>query len=51
MNVKENLWNILRTEYGISSVQELNDAIKKQKRIDISIFCSEPEKRKEEMTA
>lgn len=45
MNRKEILWKILREEYGINSMKELDDAIKKQKKIDISIFCAKPVKK------
>lgn len=36
---------ILKNEYGISTVAELNEALKALGHIDISIFCSERTKR------
>ena len=41
MNDVQTLWEILKTEYGIESIEELDKAIEKQKRIDISILCVE----------
>ena len=37
---KEELMRILWEEYGISSSEELEDAIRKQGRMDISVFVS-----------
>lgn len=44
MSSTERLWEILKTEYNISTVSELEEAIKKQNKIDISVFCMEREK-------
>ena len=41
VNDVQTLWEILKTEYGIESIEELDKAIEKQKRIDISILCVE----------
>lgn len=38
---------ILRDEYGISSEKELNEAIARLGKIDISPFCVEVRKKKE----
>lgn len=35
---KEKLMKILRERYGITSVTELDDAIREQRQIDISVF-------------
>lgn len=35
---KEKLIKILREQYGITSATELDDAIRKQRQIDISVF-------------
>ena len=43
MNRSEAIWEILKTEYGITSPKELLEAIEKQPRIDISVFCKEKE--------
>lgn len=37
---KEKLMRILLEKYGIATASELEDAIKKQPRIDISIFVA-----------
>lgn len=37
---KEKLMNILRDQYGITSAGELDEALRKQRRIDISAFVS-----------
>lgn len=36
----ERIQRILRDEYGLTSVEELNDALEKQKPLDIGIFVS-----------
>ena len=43
MNVKEKVLRILRTEYGINSITELESAIKSLGGIDISVFCAKLE--------
>lgn len=37
---KEKLMRILLEQYGISSSEELDDAIRKQGRIDVSVFVT-----------
>lgn len=37
---KEKLMRILWEQYGISSSEELDDAIRKQGRIDVSVFVT-----------
>ena len=37
---KEELMRILLEQYGISSSEELDDAIRKQGRIDVSVFVT-----------
>ena len=39
MNRTEILREILKTEYGINSMEELDRAIKKQRKLDITVFC------------
>lgn len=39
MSLADSLWSILKEEYGISTIQELEEAIKNQKRLDITAFC------------
>ena len=41
MDKKERMVAILKNDYGISSMEELNRAIAKLGALDISIFCSE----------
>lgn len=36
----ERIQKILRDEYGLTSVEELNNALKRQKSLDIGIFVS-----------
>lgn len=43
---KEELMRILWEQYGISSSEELEDAIRKQGRMDISAFVSREHERK-----
>lgn len=33
------LWDYLKEEFGITTMEELDMAIAKQKRLDISLFC------------
>jgi hypothetical protein len=39
MNLKERLAAELKTNYGIDSISDINEAIARQGKIDISIFC------------
>lgn len=41
MDRKEKLVSILRNDYGINSMAEMNKAIAKLGLVDISIFCSD----------
>lgn len=45
-NKREQLAKILREEYGITTVRELDEAISKLGTIDLSIFCVKPESSK-----
>ncbi len=42
MDEKRRILEILKNEYGISTNKQLNDAIKKQGYLDISVFCKKP---------
>ena len=42
MSLLEDIMEILRKEYGINSPAELDEALAKQERIDISPFCTPP---------
>ena len=44
MELLDDLLKILREEYGIKSPAELDAALAKQQRIDISMFCTLPKK-------
>lgn len=41
MSVLEALREMLLTDYGIASTEDLVNAIRKQGRVDISVFCKE----------
>lgn len=46
MDRKSELARILREEYGIESMEDLNRAIRELPKVDISVFCG-PIKEKE----
>ncbi len=39
MDRTDALWEVLRTEFGIDTEAELDEAIRRQGKLDISIFC------------
>lgn len=39
MDKAKELAEILKNEYGITNMEQLNRAIREQERIDIGIFC------------
>ena len=39
MGKYDEMFEILKNEYGITTKEQLDAALKKQKRLDISIFC------------
>lgn len=41
MDTESALWEMLKNDYGISTVGGLLTAIEKQATVDVSIFCSE----------
>jgi hypothetical protein len=47
MNTKEKLTKILKLEYGITSVHDLEAAIEKIGGVDISMFCVAPSTKKQ----
>lgn len=48
MNRNETLRKILEEEYGITSEEDLDQAIKKQRRVDITAFCIERKRKGEQ---
>ena len=51
MDVKEAVVEILRDEYGIESMRELDEAIARLGSIDLFPFCGSLSKEKEEVEA
>ena len=47
MEEENEIFRILREEYGIITEQQLNEAIRKQRFINLAPFCAPPKKREE----
>ena len=47
MAKRAELEEILKSEYGIGSMKELQNAIQKMGGLDVSVFCSEIKQKKE----
>ena len=50
MKMADELREMLRTEYGITSEAELNEAIRKSKGLNIGLFVAKTERKNKEVS-